>query len=228
MENNDKSASFAHNSSTDGRAPTLIGHINGYDIERAAKGDCLYVSTALLRSPNPALRSVPVYTLPEGAGADFKLLTRHEILSEQKRLVDLGAYDPVRFASEIERITLERTQQYVRPAPSVVNAEPEFAQSTIEAAERAMARIEASQALGLYTKKWRDEVSAGRSGQLLSPEISEAELADPEYMRAYIDEMRASYVEAVTYWKDRATNAEKVAPPGYEFIPAAQNKGEEK
>jgi hypothetical protein len=41
----------------------LVGHIVGHAIDRAAKGDALYVSTALLRSPNEAQRSVPVYRL---------------------------------------------------------------------------------------------------------------------------------------------------------------------
>jgi hypothetical protein len=234
IENNEDSAPPVNDSSTGACVPTLIGHISGYAIDRAVKGDALYVSTAILRSPNPAQRSVPVYTLSEGsnhpvvAPPDFKLLTRHEIMSEQKRLVDLGVYDPVRFASEIERLTLERTQHYAHPALQGEDAAPVFAPSTIEAAERAMKRIEANQAPGLYTKQWRDEVSEGRSCQLLSSEITDAELADPDYMRAYIAEMRSSYIEALVYWKDRAISAEKVAPPGYEFIPTAQNEGEQK
>lgn len=47
--------------------------------------------------------------LPAGQQGDFKLLTKHEILAEQRNMVNAGTYDALAFASHIEALTLRRS-----------------------------------------------------------------------------------------------------------------------
>lgn len=82
-------------------------------LRRANKRHCLDVIEEAAASLEAADKRIA--ELEARTPADFKLLTEAEIQVEQRRLIDTGDYDAVKFAQSIERITLGKLRTPAAP-----------------------------------------------------------------------------------------------------------------
>lgn len=89
-----------------------------------------------------------------------------------------------------------------RPTGAMVQVDTERSQHANKAI--AMKMLEAKVETLMEERARPPAPSAAAGGQVPAPKLTQAELSDPEFMQAYVDECYRVYVEGLNYWKNLA------------------------